>query len=1573
MASTSSERRRKAAKGVSDAEDSSGRAARLKAAEEAAAQAVQAARQAAAAAEEAARTARVLREEIAAEKEEEELEYEEGEEEVKSPRRRSPSPPVRRRGRGGGRRESPVYDRVVYRDSGSGTNWPMLSKTNYHEWSQEMKLRMQARDLWDAVEGERVSFRDDRRAMEAIVAAVPKEMGIPLIDKRTAKEAWDAIAAARIGVDRVRRATLQRIRRDWENISVKSGESVEDFAFRLSTLHRQLVLHGDQDIDERRVVEKYLRTVPSKYAQIVVAIEQFLDFDMLTLEEATGRLKAVDDREEQAPTEPITVGGKLMYTEEQWRARWKKEKKGGRDDSAGSSSKNQRGGGQGGGGGRGRGGWRGKGRGGGRDGGRCGDTCHNCGQEGHWARDCPHPRRDRDGDRDGGGDRGGGRGRGRRGGGRGGNQGQHAGGRGGAGGGDGGHNGRVQYAECEDDGALFLAHGLVDLDKCAPAYTYAAQEVNLEEPKARAFLGANGDEEKADVWYLDSGATHHMTGRRELFSDLNTDVRGTVRFGDASKVDIKGIGSIAFEGRTGEHRVLQGVYYIPALKNSIISLGQLDETGSKVEIYHDVLRIWEHTGRLIAKVKRGANRLYTLQLHAAQPLCLAACRGDVAWQWHERMGHLNFDALRRLGKEEMARGVPVIDHVEQVCDTCVTTKMRRRPFPAATQYRAKQPLELVHGDLCGPVTPATPGGNRYFLLLVDDASRFMWAALIPSKDAAAEAIKRIKLSAEAESGQKIRVLRTDNGGEFTVADFATYCAEQGIKRHFSAPHSPQQNGVVERRNQSVVAMARALLKQRGLPARFWGEAVMTAVHILNRSPTRALKGITPYEAWHGRSPTLGHMKVFGCVAYTRKLSQLRKLDDRGEAGVFIGYAEGAKAYRVFEPVSGRVRISRDVVFDEEHGWDWSSPESGPSAVNSSEFTVEYVWSEEASEPAPPSSPLLPDSPRTPAPNSPIGVEGAEGSASTHPQANSAPAALEVSPPPPSPQIEHATPLEDDDDRLDAYHEDEPLRYRTVSNIIGQQPTPPPATRLFAELHLTHSGEPTSHTEAKRDPAWCAAMKEELRSVERNKTWELVKPPAGHRPITLKWVFKLKKDEHGNVIKHKARLVARGFVQQEGVDYDDAFAPVARMESVRVLLALAAQEGWSVHQMDVKSAFLNGDLNEEVYVHQPPGFVVAGQEDKVYRLHKALYGLRQAPRAWNAKLDSTLKKKGFRQSNHEAAIYRRGSGNSLLLVGVYVDDLIITGAKEQDVESFKAEMKATFEMSDLGLLSFYLGIEVQQSTDGITLRQTHYAKRILELGGMVDCNPAVTPMEERLRLSKKSTAKEVDPTQYRQLVGSLRYLVHTRPDLAFAVGFVSRFLERPTIEHQQAVKRILRYVAGSLEYGLHFTKASSEARFIGYCDSDLAGDIDSSKSTTGCLFFLGNNLVSWQSIKQRVVALSSCEAEYVAMTTAATQALWLSRLLAELLGKKVEVVELRVDNKSAIALAKNPVFHDRSKHIRIKQHFIRDCVEEGSIKTEFVATNDQLADILTKALGKAKFEDMRSKIGIMKIKDGGSRS
>jgi hypothetical protein len=298
-----------------------------------------------------------------------------------------------------------------------------------------------------------------------------------------------------------------------------------------------------------------------------------------------------------------------------------------------------------------------------------------------------------------------------------------------------------------------------------------------------------------------------------------------------------------------------------------------------------------------------------------------------------------------------------------------------------------------------------------------------------------------------------------------------------------------------------------------------------------------------------------------------------------------------------------------------------------------------------------------------------------------------------------------------------------------------------------------------------------------------------------------------------------------------------------MESVRLLLALAAQEGWQVHHMDVKSAFLNGELKEEVYVHQPVGFVIVSQEVKVLRLRKVLYGLRQAPWVWNSKLDDTLKKMNFIQSEHEHAIYRHSHGNDILLVGVYVDDLVITGSSLAAVEEFKEEMKRAFLMSDLGLLSFYLGIEVRQDVGGITLRQAHYAKKILEMVAMADCKAAATPKEERLRLSRDSMAEEVDATLYRRIVGSLRYLIHTWPDLRYAVGYVSWFLERPTEEHFQAVKKILRYITGTLQYGLRFGQRTGTTRLVGYCDSDHADDIDTRKSTTGALFFLSKSLVS----------------------------------------------------------------------------------------------------------------------------------
>ena len=328
------------------------------------------------------------------------------------------------------------------------------------------------------------------------------------------------------------------------------------------------------------------------------------------------------------------------------------------------------------------------------------------------------------------------------------------------------------------------------------------------------------------------------------------------------------------------------------------------------------------------------------------------------------------------------------------------------------------------------------------------------------------------------------------------------------------------------------------------------------------------------------------------------------------------------------------------------------------------------------------------------------------------------------------------------------------------------------------------------------------MLDEMTSIEANNTWELVDPPPRQCPIGLKWVFKTKKDATGIIIKHKARLVAKGYVQRQGIDYDEVFAPVARLESVRLLFALAAGEGWPIHHMDVKSAFLNGELRENVYVAQPSGFVVTGKEQKVLHLIKALYGLCQAPRAWYAKLDASLASLGFQRSISEHVVYTRGKGTHRLIVGVYVDDLVITGGDINELKQFKEEMKRKLHMSDLGMLMYYLGLEVNQTTAGITISQGAYATKILEAAGLASCNPSITPMESRLKLSKSSTDPAVDATEYMRIVGALRYLVNTRPDLAYAVGYVSRFMEKPTTEHVVAVKRILRYVVGTVNYRCH---------------------------------------------------------------------------------------------------------------------------------------------------------------------------
>src|SRR6266540_5801944 len=475
-----------------------------------------------------------------------------------------------------------------------------------------------------------------------------------------------------------------------------------------------------------------------------------------------------------------------------------------------------------------------------------------------------------------------------------------------------------------------------------------------------------------------------------------------------------------------------------------------------------------------------------------------------------------------------------------------------------------------------------------------------------------------------------------------------------------------------------------------------------------------------------------------------------------------------------------------------------------------------------------------------------------------------------------------------------------------------------------------------------------AMEEELEALCKNKTWVLTALPAGKKAVSCKWVYTVKQNAEGKVERYKARLVARGYSQTYGIDYDETFAPVAKMNTVRILISCAANFGWLLHQLDVKNAFLHGDLQEEVYMEIPPGFSTSETDGKVCRLKKSLYGLKQSPRAWFDKFRRAVCNIGYGQCNGDHTLFYRHLKGKITILAVYVDDIIITGDDKEEIARLKECLSKAFEVKDLGRLKYFLGIEVARSAEGIALSQRKYTLDLLNDAGMLGCRTAPTPIDQNYQLTAQS-GDSVDIERYQRLVGRLLYLCHTRPDIAFSVSVVSRYMHEPRNDHLEAVYRILRYLKGTPGRGLLF-KSNMHLVVDGYCDADWASCLDDRRSTSGFCVFVGGNLVSWRSKKQAVISRSTAKAEYRAMAHGLSEMLWTRNLLEELKILKDSCINVWCDNKSAINIANNPVQHDRTKHVKIDRFFIKEKLDAGIIKIDHVSSGQQIADYLTKGLG-----------------------
>lgn len=928
--------------------------------------------------------------------------------------------------------------------------------------------------------------------------------------------------------------------------------------------------------------------------------------------------------------------------------------------------------------------------------------------------------------------------------------------------------------------------------------------------------------------------------------------------------------------------------------------------------------------------------------------------------------------MKTLWKHGMVEtSTKVLDWPNQcICEVCIQAKQTRNPFDDVAERRATRPLEVIHSDVCGPFTPRTWDNKRYFLTFIDGYSHFTVVYLLHSKDEVQEKFEEYYARVTAFFGTRVARLRCDNGGEYLGGSFQKFCRSKGISIETTVPYSPQQNGVAERMNRTLLEKSRAMIQDAGLPKSMWGEAVLTAAYVTNRSPTAALKEKkTPFEAWYRKKPNIDKMRVFGSVAHTWIPKEKRtKLDPRSEKNILVGYT--TNGYRIWNAKKKKILISRDVVFDEKRsGSEQEKPVTQVLYRSYAESEVSEDRSVKELDMTEPTDAIAnqPEEKLTDEEGSEVTDDDGEGNHDDD-------------------EIDSALPSQPERDNCPAEvitrrsERERRLPGKLLDFITGSRATTAAecfsgvsdgfgkstmAFALNAEMFVDNLPT-TIDGLRKRDDwnDWKQAIGSELESLRKNETWELVPRPQGKNIVDCRWVFRIKRDEAGNVDRYKARLVAKGYSQRKGFDYDETYAPVAKGATVRVLLAVANQMRYHIHQMDVKTAFLNGKLTEEIFMRQPEGLEPT-DPGLVCRLKKSLYGLKQAPRSWNSEFHNFILQLGFQRSNTDSCLYWRRQGNEVVYLLLYVDDIILVSSRLDLIAEIKKKLSSKFEMTDIGEMKTFLGLKIDRDRRKglLKISQPKYIADLLRRFGMNDCKPTTTPLEPNLKLERcKGESLTTEP--YRELIGCLSYLaLSSRPDICAAVNFFSKFQSAPTDAHWSNLKRILRYLKGTANHGLVFQRQQASKPLEGYADADWGNDPDDRRSISGNVFQVFGGTVSWMTRKQATVALSSTEAEYVSLSNAMCEAIWLRNLILELGVKLQHPVPLFEDNQSCICIAEEPRDHKRMKHVDIRYNFIREKLQEGLFKIHYIPTGQQVADLFTKGLARGPFETLRDKLGL----------